>query len=388
MVPNTECCRRATRLCETHRIARGLSDFGRIAARFDPKISGAIGNGVWLMTAKAGLIPVAAMLLTGLLGTGFSATFAGAENACLEAPNAPAPQGSRWYYRTDPSTQHKCWYTRPPDQAAQAAPAQQDSKPAMAEAAPSDAAPKPAHDRAASDKLAHRVLNAFGAPGSKSPTGSQAKSATWTDPAPPAATVAWPDPPALPVDDTGANQEPPSADPVTQTAPSTPAAASASPAPAAAPTAAKPAQDGAAGQPANDAAVDPSNAAASPSDAHAGMILAGFSVLLIAGVFVRRMVAKAFKPRRAIRAVRREPVLIAGKAGREFTPTLLTQSPTLVPGHADCRIEEIEDALRKLGQRLHRRRSTPFKTAPPLVSAAVRVRPQTTVRVPTPKLPA
>ena len=50
---------------------------------------------------------------------------------CLSEPNAAAPENSHWYYRTDRTTQRKCWYLRaasePPQQdsvkTAQAAPA-------------------------------------------------------------------------------------------------------------------------------------------------------------------------------------------------------------------------------------------------------------------------
>src|SRR6516225_7257163 len=33
-----------------------------------------------------------------------------AADECLEKPNAPSPQGSHWYYRTDRTTNRQCWY--------------------------------------------------------------------------------------------------------------------------------------------------------------------------------------------------------------------------------------------------------------------------------------
>jgi hypothetical protein len=33
-------------------------------------------------------------------------------NDCLAAPDHQAAQGSRWYYRNDPATKHRCWYVR------------------------------------------------------------------------------------------------------------------------------------------------------------------------------------------------------------------------------------------------------------------------------------
>jgi hypothetical protein len=38
-----------------------------------------------------------------------------AADECLAAPNSPAPPGSHWYYRSERSTQHKCWYVRQED---------------------------------------------------------------------------------------------------------------------------------------------------------------------------------------------------------------------------------------------------------------------------------
>jgi hypothetical protein len=33
-----------------------------------------------------------------------------AADECLEKPNAPSPQGSHWYYRTDRTSNRQCWY--------------------------------------------------------------------------------------------------------------------------------------------------------------------------------------------------------------------------------------------------------------------------------------
>jgi len=46
------------------------------------------------------------------VATIFIVTVQGARAAdeCLEKPNAPSPQGSHWYYRTDQTTNRQCWY--------------------------------------------------------------------------------------------------------------------------------------------------------------------------------------------------------------------------------------------------------------------------------------
>lgn len=42
-----------------------------------------------------------------------------AEETCLLTPNGRAPQGSHWYYRTDPTSQNKCWHLRTDEQIGQ-----------------------------------------------------------------------------------------------------------------------------------------------------------------------------------------------------------------------------------------------------------------------------
>jgi hypothetical protein len=52
---------------------------------------------------------------------------------CLTAPNAAAPAGSHWYYRTDLAKQRKCWYVRGADPSAQHTIAQPASDAASAQ---------------------------------------------------------------------------------------------------------------------------------------------------------------------------------------------------------------------------------------------------------------
>jgi hypothetical protein len=65
-----------------------------------------------------------ALALMSAVGVTLPAATAHAED-CLAAPNSPAREGTRWYYRLDRATQHKCWYSRALDQPTQqvAAPA-------------------------------------------------------------------------------------------------------------------------------------------------------------------------------------------------------------------------------------------------------------------------
>lgn len=69
--------------------------------------------------AKAGSIPVVAVLLTAF---SLFADSGHAEDDCLVAPNARAPQGSSWHFHRDQLKQRKCWYLRTEDQAIQEKP--------------------------------------------------------------------------------------------------------------------------------------------------------------------------------------------------------------------------------------------------------------------------
>ena len=60
--------------------------------------------------------PLVSTLFVLVLVVGSWATGTGAVRAadeCIAAPNAPAPQGERWYYRTDRATNRKCWRLGP-----------------------------------------------------------------------------------------------------------------------------------------------------------------------------------------------------------------------------------------------------------------------------------
>ncbi len=83
--------------------------------------------------APIGSIALGATLLVCGVGVVVPTNFARADD-CITAPNSPAPQGSHWYYQTDPATQRKCWELRAAGQPTQLA-AQ-----ATSEAAPTAAA--------------------------------------------------------------------------------------------------------------------------------------------------------------------------------------------------------------------------------------------------------
>ncbi len=57
----------------------------------------------------ASVAVVAALLLSGI-GVGLPIENASADNSCIAAPNAAAPQGEHWYYRSDRQNHRKCWF--------------------------------------------------------------------------------------------------------------------------------------------------------------------------------------------------------------------------------------------------------------------------------------
>jgi hypothetical protein len=100
------------------------------------------------MAPKDSLLPV--VLFTALLVSGLSSSLA--EENCLPAPNARAPEGSHWYYRTDPTSQNKCWHLR-----AEGQPDEQSIRPQKPEqAGASTAAAPPPLPRPAPNGLRQR----------------------------------------------------------------------------------------------------------------------------------------------------------------------------------------------------------------------------------------
>jgi hypothetical protein len=288
-----------------------------------------------------GRIPVATIVLVAVAGVGLSGRAAQAGDACLTAPNGPAPAGSHWYYRTDQATQRKCWSIKPRSQAQQTLPAQATAvqeKPAISLAA-----------TASVGAAANTVL----------------PPAQWADPAPAAgaASVVWPDPPTLPpsTDNIGTSQAAPSSPDTSAPKTSAPAPApqsatgnappvnSAQPTHASSPTGTQPEKDTLAVK----AVGEPSKVTAPGRKTAAAAALAGVIGLLLAGAFLRRLIAKSLGRRRAVKVARQEPSLIEPRAGKQPVPTHLRHSPSLVPSHAEAarRINEVEAALRKLAQR-------------------------------------
>lgn len=94
--------------------------------------------------------PLVALVLLSLAGATVLAATAHAQD-CLVAPNSPAREGTRWFYRLDRATQHKCWYMRALDQPTQQAAAA--NKPALAARTFAMPIPRPRPSTAADTNL-------------------------------------------------------------------------------------------------------------------------------------------------------------------------------------------------------------------------------------------
>jgi len=135
------------------------------------------------MSKQIGSIALAAaILVTG----GLQCNVTRAAEECLSAPNARAPQGSHWHYRTDRATQQKCWYLRPKDQPVQQVTPQDTAEPAPA--AKSVSAPVPRTETQATTGEGTQKAAMDVSPQQRSPRQAQ--------PAP-SATVNWPTPAPL-----------------------------------------------------------------------------------------------------------------------------------------------------------------------------------------------
>ena len=61
-----------------------------------------------LLLRLAFYVPTIVVLL--VAGVLFTARTSSAADECIAKPNAPAPQGSHWYYRVDRASKRQCWY--------------------------------------------------------------------------------------------------------------------------------------------------------------------------------------------------------------------------------------------------------------------------------------
>ena len=135
-----------------------------------------------------------AFLVTALLVSGLSASRA--EENCLAAPNARAPQGNDWYYRTDPSSQNKCWHLRAEGQTDEQPVQQQNPEQAGTSAIAPPPLPRPAPNglKQRSNSLPTAQARSGGSVGVVDPGALQGGAELRGSES--GAPVAWPSPPA------------------------------------------------------------------------------------------------------------------------------------------------------------------------------------------------
>ena len=297
------------------------------------------------MTARALFISGVVAVLSLAFG-GLSAGPARAEEKCLSAPNTQPPQGSHWYYRTDPVKGSKCWYLRTEGQTIPRQAAQDQLGPEPLELRPVRAAPAAASgDRLTTGSVQHSIQ------ASRQPAAGKA---VWPDPLAPARAdkVTWPDPPAPASADKVAWPDLPS--PAGDVTPE--AVAESAPEEKAKQTQELPASAAKSNKNArNDAGVDrqvaaPTQTADPQSEMPVGMLLALTIGLLITGMIVRRIVRMKFLRQRAVPPDRREPVWTTSIRSERAISNVAAQHRDLAPGSLDNdRLDnEANEALRKL----------------------------------------
>lgn len=319
-----------------------------------------------VIVAKAGLIPVVAGSLFALAIGSLSVNQARAQDAraqdtraqdtraaetrapdnCLPSPTGKPPAGNHWHYRTDPTTQTKCWYLRPAADAAQKPATQDKPETNAAGAAPTAAAPA---DQAGQEAQPPRPAPAARAGSANKPTARRQaadRSAPWPDPPAqaPAGNAAWPEPPRAAA---AAVPEPPS--PPQQT--TVPLANDKQEAPAPVPNSELRGADTASDR----QAIEPAGTQASDNDdIPVGLLLALAAAILILGILLRRIVKSIFMRQPKVAVARREPVLTTNKAGERTITLPLAHQTDLAPGWAEHLDGDVQDALRKLLRTLER----------------------------------
>lgn len=282
------------------------------------------------MAAKARLIPVVTVLLVALGDGGSSGGSVRAAENCLAAPNTQAPHGSHWHYRTDPVKQSKCWYLRTEVQAIQNPGDRQQPDPTVTAKLPA-ATSKTAPDQSALAALGGNLMRGSIEGGAQASRQPSTDIVAWPDPpsSAGAAKVAWPDPPSPA---TGAT--------LGAAAESTPVGSANQPQEVPA-TSAISDKAVAEGPGAESQVAEPIQGADFQSGMMpVGILLAVVIGLIIAGIFVRRMV-RTFARRRTVYPARQEPVRTTGIASERTKPTFVVHDD-------DCLDDEVKDALRKL----------------------------------------
>ena len=318
------------------------------------------------MSVTARLTPVVAMLLAALVDGSLNTRHVLAEDNCLSAPNARAPQGSHWYYRTDPVKQSKCWYLRTEGPAAQKPAAQETtetkfsveglaatpSKSVSDQLGPSSLELRPAQAAQAADKPTK-----MNTPNNTQPNRQAANARAWPNPpVPAAAKVAWPDPPAPTAANNVAWPEPPSPGALSPvrggaqevTAENAPATTGTPEEdiklPQEVPThSIKRTGDDAES---NGYIAEPKTPLVTQKEMPMSMLLAFGIGLVIAGLVMRLVVRAVFERRPTVKLKRREAVLSTSIASQRTLPTFGDLAPESdVAVHLDNNVKE---SLRKL----------------------------------------
>ena len=317
--------------------------------------------------AQAGLTTtvVAALIVLGY--TSLGAAPAHAEENCLAAPNAPAPSGSHWYYRTDRQKQTKCWHLgvigepaqvsniSPTPQTSAAVPlpplapertasqaAQTADSPPPRPTAPDESAGAPTQLKNQNSEQTGRQAQAVSpSPALADPQPSTARTTPWPDPSSSigAGTTVWPDPPPIAAQPNVAASTAAASDPAREVPDTTQ-------------------NSGSTNQAAAKASAKPGHGKIAARDLIA--LAVGLALAVVAGLLVRwlvgmfvHLIAALFARRRVRRLERQEPTWDAAVAREYSAPRLAAAQPGRKPrsvGNGYMHDDDVRNALRKLLQ--------------------------------------
>ena len=301
------------------------------------------------MRTKGALLLFAILLVALGAGRG-NPGYAWAEENCLPAPNARSPQGSHWFFHTDRASQRKCWSLKKEGEAASTGAAA--VAPATGAKITPDQTLAPKANGVPSDPAGLRGSLGPAKPDNDAGHREATPETTWPAPASPAApnNFAWPGPLPPPQNGAAVGSDTPSS--VTVTSPG-----SASSNAAAATTQTKEEFSAAAPSRKEDESnfmpgtTDPAERVVPYGRIPTGVIFVAAFGLVIAGVFVRRMLINALHRRRVAGLLQGKSRSNVAGAGKRLKSEIMTPDDhsTASDMTKDARYgDESKEALRRL----------------------------------------
>ena len=309
------------------------------------------GHFVWRIHADKRCTFLFTILLVALGAGCGNLGSAWAEENCLPAPNARAPQGSHWFFHTDRATQRKCWSLKKEGEAASTG-ATAVAPATGAKITPDQTLAPPQANGVPSDPAGLRGSLGPAKPDNDSGRREATPNTAWPAPESSAApkNFAWPEP--LPPPQSGAPVGSDTSSSVTGTSPG-----SATNNPPAETTQMK--EDSSAAPPSRKevesdfmpGTTDPVERVAPYGRIPTGVLFVAAFGLVIAGVFVRRILIKTLQQRRVVGLLQGKSRSNVARAGQRLKSEIITpddHSTASAMTKDDRYGDESKEALRRL----------------------------------------